>query len=148
MEGIPPHAVLATRHSRAPGNPGLFSSQLAWISAFAGTERCESLAYSGSSFDRSSPRTYFRRRHEAREINRRKDKIVKNWGAGSKAQRVVLVISTAGRNLSGSSPSRDCGCLISSAYSRDLRRISLFVRNDTKGHFAPLLETSAATPPR
>ena len=35
------HMVLpATRHSRARGNPGLFSAELAWIPAFAGmTER-------------------------------------------------------------------------------------------------------------
>jgi len=32
----PPHAVYFTRHSRARGNPGLFTAELAWIPAFAG----------------------------------------------------------------------------------------------------------------
>jgi len=35
--GISLHVVLpSTRHSRARGNPGWFSAELAWIPAFAG----------------------------------------------------------------------------------------------------------------
>ena len=38
---FPPHGVCSTRHSRARGNPGLFSRALAWIPAFAGmTDPC------------------------------------------------------------------------------------------------------------
>ena len=49
MEGFPSADVLpSTRHSRARGNPGLFSAELAWIPAFAGmTEPRVNSAYFG-----------------------------------------------------------------------------------------------------
>jgi len=64
------HVVLpATRHSRARGNPGLFSTELTWIPAFAGmTEPSASWSLdgakrsSGASFYKASPHRYFRRR--------------------------------------------------------------------------------------
>jgi len=56
--GIFVHVVLpSTRHSRARGNPGWFSAELAWIPAFAGTTE----ARGACSFCRSSPHMYFRR---------------------------------------------------------------------------------------
>ena len=37
ISGIsPPQAISSIRHSRARGNPGLLSAELAWIPAFAG----------------------------------------------------------------------------------------------------------------
>ena len=36
MEGFPSTGPPSTRHSRARGNPGLFSAELTWIPAFAG----------------------------------------------------------------------------------------------------------------
>jgi hypothetical protein len=46
----------ASRHSRAGGNPGLFSDELAWIPAFAGMTESNPAAL------RLASHTYFRRR--------------------------------------------------------------------------------------
>jgi alkanesulfonate monooxygenase SsuD/methylene tetrahydromethanopterin reductase-like flavin-dependent oxidoreductase (luciferase family) len=67
MEGFPSTGCLATTsHSRPPawlragasGNPGLFSAELAWIPAFAGTTEPQA----ASSYCRSSLHTYFQSR--------------------------------------------------------------------------------------
>ena len=76
--GISHHVVLpATRHSRARGNPGLFSAELTWIPAFAGmTEPSGSWSLDGaqrnpgSSLYRSSSHRYFRRRHRGHRVRR------------------------------------------------------------------------------
>ena len=34
--GIPPYTLCSICHSRAGGNPGLFTAELAWVPAFAG----------------------------------------------------------------------------------------------------------------
>lgn len=48
-------------HSRAGGNPGLFSTELAWIPAYAGMT--ESNRYAAT-----IPYRHFRRRHEDHEV--------------------------------------------------------------------------------
>jgi len=74
-ERISLHVVVpATRHSRARGNPGLFSAELTWIPAGVYPERSRRAGMTerswsvdgakrnpGSSFYRSSPHRYFQR---------------------------------------------------------------------------------------
>ena len=56
--------VPSTPHSRARGNPGLFSNELAWIPAFAGTTEAWGLVRSAD-----HPRTcIFEGGHEEQEV--------------------------------------------------------------------------------
>ena len=66
--GISLHRVLSsTRHSRARGNPGLFSNELAWIPAFAGMTEPRGLVRSAD-----HPRTsIFEGGHEDHEVRKK-----------------------------------------------------------------------------
>jgi hypothetical protein len=98
----------ATRHSRARGNPGLFSAELTWIPAFAGmTEPSGPWSSAGakrnpgSSCYRLSPHRYFRRRS-------RRVRIIKTPPCGLKPSgdrpNFVLFVSFPFAKASGNGP--------------------------------------------